>query len=197
MNALEPGVGGIITKGHQEMTKEDMMPMGERIKQAREKKGLGLEELAGRVGCSGEYLQWVEDGQVEPPVALLLQVAKSMNLDSGAFLTMGDTPEKRLEEAAKRTEAYSYLTLTPPEADKHLMAFSVTIPPRTGHEGVGYQHEGEEFVYVVSGEVELLVDKEKHRLGTKQSHRFNSNVDHHLSNPGDETAELLVILYVP
>jgi len=179
------------------MTKEDMRPVGERIKQARLKKGLDLEELAGRVGCSGEYLQWVEDGQVEPPVALLLQVAKSMKLDSGAFLTVEDTPEKRLEEAAKRTKAYSYRTLTPPEADKHLMAFSVTIPPKTGHEGVGYQHEGEEFVYVVSGEVELLVDKEKHRLDTKQSHRFNSNVDHHLSNPGDEAAELLVILYVP
>jgi len=77
------------------------------------------------------------------------------------------------------------------------MAFSVTIPPGAGHEGVGYQHEGEEFVYVVSGEVELLVDKEKHLLGEKESHRFNANVDHHLSNPGDETAELLVILYVP
>jgi len=179
------------------MKNQDMMPVGDRIRQAREKKKLDLEKLAGRVGCSSEYLQWVEDGQVEPPVALLLQVAKSMNLDSGAFLTMDDSPEKRLEEAEKRTEAYSYRTLTPPEADKHLMAFSVTIPPRTGHEGVGYQHEGEEFVYVVSGEVELLVDQEKHRLGEKESHRFNADVDHHLSNPGDQPAELLVILYVP
>jgi len=179
------------------MANEEMTPVGERIKQARRERDLDLEELAGRVGCSGEYLQWVEDGQVEPPVALLLQIGKSMNLDSGAFLTMDDSPERRLDESSKRTKAYSYRTLTPPEADKHLMAFSVTIPPRTGHEGVGYQHEGEEFVYVVSGEVELLVDKEKHRLGEKESHRFNANVDHHLSNPGDETAELLVILYVP
>ncbi len=179
------------------MTNEDIMPVGGRIKKARQEKGLNLDELAGRIGCSGEYLQWVEDGQVEPPVALLLQVAKTMNLDSGAFLTVDDSPERRLEEAAKRTKAYSYRTLTPPEADKHLMAFSVTIPPRTGHEGVGYQHEGEEFVYVVSGEVELLVDTEKFRLGEKESHRFNANVDHHLSNPSDETVELLVILYVP
>ncbi len=66
------------------MTNEDIMPVGGRIKKARQEKGLNLDELAGRIGCSGEYLQWVEDGQVEPPVALLLQVAKSMNLDSGA-----------------------------------------------------------------------------------------------------------------
>ncbi|MCP4579883.1 MAG: cupin domain-containing protein [Deltaproteobacteria bacterium] len=179
------------------MTNEEMTPVGERIKQARRERDLDLEELAGRIGCSGEYLQWVEDGQVEPPVALLLQIGKSMNLDTGAFLSMDDSPERRLDESAKRTKAYSYRTLTPPEADKHLMAFSITIPPQTGHEGVGYQHEGEEFVYVVSGEVELLVDKEKYRLGEKESHRFNANVNHHLSNPGDETAELLVILYVP
>ena len=179
------------------MKNEDMVPVGERVRKAREDKGVDLEALADRVGCSAEYLQWVEDGHVEPPVALLLQLAKTMRLDSGAFLAVDDSSERRLEEAEKRTKAYSYRTLTPSEADKHLMAFSVTIPPKTGHEGVGYQHEGEEFVYVVSGEVELLVDKEKHHLGTKESHRFNSNVDHHLSNPGDETAELLVILYVP
>ncbi len=179
------------------MENKDMVPVGERIREAREKRGLDLEGLSGRVGCSAEYLGWVEDGQVEPPVALLLQVAKTMGLDSGSFLAMDDSPERRLEEAAKRTKAYSYRTLTPPEEDKHLMAFSVTIPPKTGHEGVGYQHEGEEYVYVLSGQVDLLVDKTKHHLGEKESHRFNSNVDHHLSNPGDGAAELLVILYVP
>ncbi len=179
------------------MTNEDIMPVGGRIKTARQERGIDLSELAGRVGCSDEYLEWVENGQVEPPVALLLQIAKTMNLDAGAFLLMDDSPERRLKEAAKRTQAYSYRTLTPAEADKHLMAFSVTIPPRTEHEGVGYQHEGEEFVYVVSGEVTLLVDKEKHRLSQKESYRFNANVDHHLSNPGEVDAELLVILYVP
>ena len=179
------------------MANEDIMPVGGRIRLARQEKGLELHELAQQVGCSDEYLEWVEDGQVEPPVALLLQIAKSMKLDSGAFLMMDDSPERRLKEAAKRTKEYSYRTLTPPEADKHLMAFCITIPPRTVHEGVGYQHEGEEFVYVVSGEVELLVDKEKHRLGEKESHRFNADVDHYLSNPGEVGAELLVILYVP
>jgi hypothetical protein len=41
------------------------------------------------------------------------------------------------------------------------MALSITIPPRTAHKGVGYQDEGEGFVYVISGQVELTVEKEK------------------------------------
>ncbi len=45
--------------------------------------------------------------------------------------------------------------ITPPEAEKHLMVFSVRIPPKTAYKGVSYRHEGEEFVYVASGEVEI------------------------------------------
>jgi len=171
--------------------------VGQRIKLTRQEKGLDIQELAEKAGCSDEYLEWVEEEQVTPPVALLLRLAKAMQLDSSTFLHIRDTPAQRLEEAAKRTEHYSYQTLTPSEADKHLMAFSVTIPPKTAHEGVRYRHEGEEFVYVLSGELELTVDQEKRRLGKRESLRFNSNLDHHLSNPGDEETELLVILYVP
>jgi len=171
--------------------------LGQRIRQAREKRGLNLQELAHRAGCSDEYLEWVEGGQVEPSVALLIQLARTTHLDSSTFLGIQDTTAQRLEEAAKRTEHYSYKTLTPPEADKHLMAFSVVIPPKTAHEGVRYRHEGEEFVYVVSGEVEITVDKERKRLAEKESLRFNAYVDHHLSNPGEKESELLVVLYIP
>jgi quercetin dioxygenase-like cupin family protein len=153
--------------------------------------------LADQAGCLDEYLEWVENSQVEPPVALLVQLAKTMKLDSGTFLQVDDSPDQRLKEAAKRTEHYSYTTLTPPEADSHLMAFLVTIPPKTTHEGVGYRHEGEELVYVLSGEVEVTVDQEKSRLAERECLRFNSNLDHHLSNLGDGESELLVILYLP
>ncbi|MCJ7594870.1 MAG: cupin domain-containing protein, partial [Desulfobacterales bacterium] len=74
---------------------------------------------------------------------------------------------------------------------------SVTIPPRTAHTGVGYRHEGEEFVFVLSGEVEITVDRKNTRLAEKESLRFNSNLDHGLSNPGEVETELLVILYLP
>ena len=171
--------------------------VAQRINEARQSKGLSVQELAERAGCSEEYLEWVEDGQVDPPVALLLRLAKAMQLDSGVFLHSTDLSSQRLKEASKRTKNYSYKTLTPQEADKHLMAFSVTIPPKTDHEDVGYQHEGEEFIYVLSGQVMLTVDQEQRRLTERESFRFNANLDHHLSNPGEKEAELLVILYVP
>jgi transcriptional regulator with XRE-family HTH domain len=185
------------TKGNEEMVMDKLKSVSKRISHARQEKGLSVQALAEQAGCSEEYLEWIEEGQVDPPVALLLRLAKAMQLDSGAFLHQTDLSSKRLEEAAKRTKNYSYQTLTPPEADKHLMAFSVNIPPKTDHEDVGYRHEGEEFIYVLSGEVILTVEQDKKRLAERESLRFNANLDHHLSNPGDKEAELLVILYVP
>ena len=186
-----------ILKGDQKMEMDELRSIGQQIRLARQERGLSVQELADQAGCLDEYLEWVENSQVEPPVALLVQLAKTMKLDSGTFLQVDDSPDQRLKEAAKRTEHYSYTTLTPPEADSHIMAFLVIIPPRTAHKGVGYRHEGEEFVYVLSGEVEIAVDQEKTRLAKKESLRFNSNLDHHLSNPGEGEAELLVILYLP
>jgi len=179
------------------MDKDDPKSIGQRIKLVREAKDLSVQRLASLAGCSVEYLEWVEDGQVIPPVALLLQLAKTLQLDSGTFLKDDYMLNQRLDEAAKRTKHYSYETLTPPETDKHLMAFSVTVPPKTAHKGVGYQHEGEELVYVLSGELEVVVDQEKRNLAEKESYRFNSNLDHHFSNPGDVETELLVVLYLP
>jgi len=168
-----------------------------RIRKIRLERGLSIEALAEATGCAGEYLQWVEDEQVEAPVAFLIQVAKALKLDSAALLRSDVSPEQRFKDAARRTEHYLYKTLTPSESDKHLMAFSVTIPPKTAHKGVAYRHEGEEFVYVLSGTLELTVGDEKKTLNQSDSHRFNSNLDHHLSNPGESPSELLVILYMP
>ena len=170
--------------------------LGRRIRAAREDKGLSAGDLAEKAGCGEEYLEWVEDGQVEPPVALLLRLSGVLGLDSGAFLK-DDDPEPRRMEATKRTEHYSYQNLTPESKDNHLMAFAVSIPPRTPHEGVGYKHEGEEFVYVVSGHVEVTVGQDRQVLGPKESIHFKSSLDHHLANPSDTAAEMLVILYVP
>ena len=149
------------------MGEDEPKTIGQRIRLAREKSGLSIKDLADQAGCLDEYLEWVEAGQVEPPVALIIQLAKAMKLDSGAFLHADDSPDRRLKEAAKRTEHYSYSTLTSADKNSHLMAFSVNIPPNTAHEGVGYRHEGEELIYVLSGEVEVTVGKEKSRLAEK------------------------------
>ena len=69
----------------------------------------------------------------------------------------------------------------------HLRAFRVVIPPRSEHPGVNYQHDGEEFVYVLKGEVDNPGGPKKHRLKKDESLHFNSGIRHTLKNPGKAT----------
>lgn len=62
---------------------------------------------------------------------------------------------------------------------------------------MGYHHVGEEFVYVLSGKVEISVGDHINKLGDGESLHFNSGIPHNLRNVGDEEAELLVIIYNP
>ena len=65
------------------------------------------------------------------------------------------------------------------------------------HKGVGYQHEGEEFVYVLAGSIEIIVGDHVNKLKTGDSLHFNSGIRHQMTNTGNESAELLVVIYGP
>ncbi|MBI1909012.1 MAG: cupin domain-containing protein, partial [Deltaproteobacteria bacterium] len=135
---------------------------------------------------------------VMPPVSAILQISKALTVDAGAFLSEEkDSRRKKAEAFEKRRKAYSYVTLTPDAAHKHMKAFLVTIDPGKEHEGAEYQHEGEEFIYVLEGRLDIEVGRKKHTLKNGQSLHFNSNLIHVLNNPGKKKTELLVVVYTP
>lgn len=171
--------------------------LGAKIKKLRQEKGFSLEDLANETGRSVAYLKEVEANGEIPPVAVLLQLARAMRLGSDEFLKPDETAVQRQEAEAKRTAHYSYQTLSPAKSDRHLKPFAITIPALDAHTGVGYRHEGEEFVFVLSGEVILTVGENSRRLAEGECHHFNSAIPHHMANPGEVETRLLVVLYVP
>ncbi|HUU40181.1 MAG TPA: XRE family transcriptional regulator [Desulfatiglandales bacterium] len=175
------------------------MPMGKRLKDIRLKKGLSLDYLANQTGFTVDYISGVEKGSIMPPVAAILQISKALEIDSGILLkTERDEAGKRkADDFRKRTENYSYQTLTPEAARKHLKAFKVFIDPISEHKGVSYQHEGEEFIYVLKGKVEITIGDNKCVLGPEESLHFNSSIVHKLKNLSSEKAEMVVVLYAP
>lgn len=177
---------------------QPVFSVGRNIKSVRSEKNMTLEQVANQTGFSVEYLKDLEAGKVIPPVGTLLQIARAMGIDSGYFLKEEEVKlEKRVKEYSKRTDNYAYTTLTPGAENKHLKAFRVVIDPMTEHKGVGYQHEGEEFVYVLSGKVEILVGDNVNALEKDDCLHFNSGIKHNLRNTGKKEAELLVIIFSP
>ncbi|MBF0118282.1 MAG: cupin domain-containing protein [Desulfobacterales bacterium] len=172
--------------------------VGERIKAVRLEKKITLDCMANETGFSIDYLKNIESGKTIPPVGALLQIAKALEMNSGFFLKEQDANlEKRVKAYTTRTESYAYMPLTAGAENKHLKAFRITIDPMTAHKGVGYLHEGEEFVYVLKGKVEVTVGDNVNSLSKDESLHFNSGIKHHLQNIGNDIAELVVIVYSP
>jgi quercetin dioxygenase-like cupin family protein len=178
--------------------KTDDGSIGQKIKTIRTEKGVAIESVANETGFSVENLKKIESGETTPPVGALLQISRALKIDSGMLLPVQQTTLKaRIKEYTKRTQNYAYTTLTPGAENKHLKAFRVTIDPFQEHSGVGYHHEGEEFSYVLSGKVEIMVGENSNILEEGESLHFNSGIQHNLRNIGDVPAELIVVIYSP
>lgn len=173
-------------------------PVGKKIKKARTSKKITLDFLANETGFATDYLKKIEEGKQIPSVGTLLQIAKALQIDSGFLLKdEEENLEKRKKAYSKRTDNYAYQNLTPGAENKHLKAFKVVIDPMKEHKGVGYCHEGEEFVYVVKGKIEVKVGDHKNVLKKNDSLHFNSSIKHQMVNISKEKAEMIVVIYSP
>lgn len=173
---------------------------GVRLRHLRTRRGLTLQGLSEQTGLAVEYIEKLEKQAEIPSVSTILQISRALSLDAGDFLK-GDEQDvrekKRAETLEKRTRSYAYRTLSPGAKNKHLKAFLIMIDPRQDHEKIGYRHEGEEFLYVLKGEVEVRVGTKPHLLRQGESLHFDSMRPHTLRNPSDEKTELIVVLYTP
>ena len=172
--------------------------VGVKIKNVRTKKGFSLEQVANETGFAVSRLKGIEAGSLTPSVGDLLQIARALQIESASLINEPDaTIKNRVKAYTTRTENYAYETLSPGGEKKHLKAFRVTIESGQEHMGVGYQHEGEEFNYVLKGNVTVQVGEHLNTLKTGDSVHFNSSIKHQLKNIGDETAEMIVVIYTP
>jgi transcriptional regulator with XRE-family HTH domain len=176
----------------------EIEPIGKKIKKARTQKKFSFDQLANETGFSVDYLKKIEGGKKIPPVGALLQIARALELDSGYLLREQEVSAKsRAKAFTKRTENYAYTTLTPGAEHKHLKAFKVTVDALQDHKGVGYQHEGEEFVYILDGQMEIIVGDHTNKLKKGEALHFNSGIRHQMRNVGKKQAELVVVIYAP
>ena len=171
---------------------------GEKIKALREAQGWSREHLAEATGQTPEFIADVESGEISPPVAFILRLSSAYGVDPGTFLRDEEKErirDQRTQAYVNRTRNYSYETLTSGAEHDHLRAFMVTIEPHHDHKPVAYKHEGEEFIFVMEGELEFTLGSKVHTLKKGESIHFHSNTPHKLKSPSAEVTRCLVILY--
>ena len=179
---------------------EAVSGFGEKLLKLRESHGWSRESLAQSTGQSPDFIEQCERDEISPSVSFLLRLSRTLNVDPGTFLHEGEKTlirDQRAKQFVQRTETYSYQTLTPGAEKEHLRSFMVTIESRQVHKPVAYKHEGEEFIYVMEGDLELTLGGKIHKLKQHESIRFNSEIPHKLKSLSNEATRCLVVLYTP
>ncbi len=172
------------------------MDLGERIRALREQAGWSREQLAERSGLDCRALTAFEEGEEAPAIGQLAQLAPALSVDMGSFFARGASARRvelvRAKErwdvepknAAARSLNYRYQALAYGLSDKTMSPFLVEIPPAPSSvasaEAPHSRHAGEEFLFVLNGQLEAEIAGERYLLGPGDSIYFDSSVDHTL-----------------
>ena len=170
-------------------------PLGPQLRRMRERKGLGLVEAARRAGLSPGFLSSVERSQANASVATLQRLAMSYGTTT-MELFQSPPHEGRLvgpnDRRVLTVHSGVRMELLSTGAPM-LQSMLFRVAPAAGSEGA-YSHQGEEFIYMLSGTLEVWLDElQCYVLREGDSFWFPSTHAHRWFNPGDIDAVLLWI----
>jgi transcriptional regulator with XRE-family HTH domain len=177
------------------MTDPELAPLqlAERLRRLRTSRGLEPADLAARAGLPREEVEAIESGRSEPAIGQLIKLANVLGVSVGHFFFQGGEPRRRIEvvRAQQRwpvqphTEAgralnYRYQALSYHLTEKLMAPFLIEIPPDDGASVTWSSHEGEEFLFVLSGQLRVTIAGEEQQLGPGDSIYFDSRLEHAL-----------------
>lgn len=164
--------------------------IGRRIRDARKSRGMTLEALAREAGFTKSYLSKIENLRKVPPIASLARICRSLDtrvadlLDESApendarqRYSVVRASERQTVIRGQSAFGYDYKSLVHRLPTQHMEPFLFTFPERVGEE-VLFEHEGEEFVFVISGRVRFFIDGEEMILDPGDALYFDSTLRH-------------------
>jgi len=181
--------------------------VGEKIKQLREKKGLSLKEVADATGFSTALLSQMESHLVSPSLGSIIKLAKALEVRVGDFFgeTQGEPfaivrkdERKTVSRFASKegvSYGYSYESLGFEKKDRRMEPFIVTLEPATLKTSKTSAHEGEEFIFVLEGAMEVILGNHTDILYPGDSIYYDSNIPHRVQCHQDKVARILAVLY--
>ena len=184
--------------------------IGSKIKSIRESKSISVEEVSERSGLSIDQVNSIENDQSLPSLGPLIKVARALGVRLGTFLDDNDELGPVVCRADERNGSISfsngaadarkhmeYHALASRKAGRHMEPFIIDIQASDEKKFKLSAHEGEEFIYVMEGEVEIEYGKKKYQLNVGDSIFYDSIVEHHVHGATNQSAKILAVIYTP
>lgn len=178
--------------------------IGPKIRAIRLKKKMGLVELGRHTGLSPAMLSKIERGQLFPTLPTLLRIALVFSLGLDYFFsgsrekpTVGivrRTDRLRFpEKAGARDIAYEFESLDYPAVERRLNGYYVEFLPIAAGKMRLHQHDGGEFIYMLSGTLTVQIGGEEHTLDARDSMYFDPSIPHGYRRSGARTCAAIVV----
>ena len=178
------------------------MEIGEKLRRLRLQRDLTQEDLASRCELSKGFISQVERDQASPSIATLSDMLEALGSSLKEFFSDAGTEKpvfsqndmfvKTDEETLKGS-----ITWLVPTAQKNELEPILVELGQKGQTQEIPPHEGEEFGYVLSGTVILLLGGEQYRVHTGESFCIHPSVPHSIVNQGKRTARFLWVSTPP
>lgn len=171
------------------------MDIGLKIRELRKSGGLTLEELASRSELTKGFLSQVERNLTSPSISTLEDILEALGTSLPEFFSEEEEPQIVFtEDDYFEDEKDSYtLSWIVPNAQKNDMEPVLLVLPPLGESFETSNHQGQEFGYVLAGNVVLKLDGgKKYRVRTGETFYLEGSKSHRISNPS-KTAEARVL----
>ncbi len=184
--------------------------LGSKIKQIRTSQHVSLEELAERANLDVNLIKKIEDEKIIPSLAPLLKIARSLGVRLGTFLDDNDHLGPAIVRAGGQEqgirftsqgstsrEHLNFFSLAFDKAGRHMEPFIVEIEPSEQSDYMLSSHEGEEFIFVLEGQIEINYGKDVYTLNQGDSIYIDSIVSHNVHAAQNQPAKILAVIYAP
>ena len=179
-----------------------MVDIGAKIKRTRLKLGLTQEELAARTELSKGFISQLERNLTSPSITTLVDILEALGTDTAAFFTASDdnekvvfTPDDMFESSDD--ELHSKICWLVPNAQKNALEPILVALEPGGSSYPDDPHEGEEFGYVLSGSVTLVLGLRRFKLRKGDSFCFKPTEEHYLINNTQREARVIWVATPP
>jgi transcriptional regulator with XRE-family HTH domain len=184
--------------------------VGEKVENIRLLRSFTKSELAERSGMTEDMINLIESGNELPSLAPLVKISRALGVRLGTFLddneipgpvvTRNDSLKKGVNFSGGSPGSNNHMNFLPLARDKsgrHMEPFIVEIQPSDTNEYALSSHEGEEFLYVLEGEIEIFYGNEKYLLSKGESIYYDSIVKHNVHSGSGNPATVIAVVYAP
>lgn len=161
--------------------------IGKRVREERKKKGITVEELATNVGISQSMISQIENGHTNPSLDTLWNISNYLGVPIFHFFKSINSNEifitkKSEQPIVKMLHPNVIYRLISPSTFKNFEIFELIVEPGEIEHLPILSHRGEEFGYVIEGEIEVQVENDRYLLEEGDTIYFKSTKPHRFHN---------------